>query len=141
MRTPQQVVPPRPLTTWPDPKRALGYTLRQPRLASELPIKVAAYTVRGSADLRLKTVIAAELALPVGQATDLAWGFEVRDKGRIIADAFDHGLPHGSSATTDGVMLVTAASLPAGATRCDLPRWTPRAAAAVSTIRSRWACG
>ena len=33
VRTPQQVVPPRPLTTWPDPKRALGYTLRQPRMA------------------------------------------------------------------------------------------------------------
>jgi hypothetical protein len=70
--------------------------------------------VRGSADLRLKTVIAAELALPVGQAMDLAWGFEVLDKGRVIADAFDHGLPHGSSETPDGVMLVTAASLPAG---------------------------
>ena len=114
VRTPQQVVPPRPLTTWPDPKRALGYTLRQPRVASELPIKVSAYTVRGSADLRLKTVIAAELALPVGQAMDLAWGFEVLDKGRVIADAFDRGLPHGSSETPDGVMLVTAASLPAG---------------------------
>ena len=114
VRTPQQVVPPRPLTSWPDPKRALGYTLRQPRVASELPIKVSAYTVRGSADLRLKTVIAAELALPVGQAMDLAWGFEVLDKGRVIADAFDRGLPHGSSATPGGVMLVTAASLPAG---------------------------
>lgn len=114
VRSPQQVVPPAPLTKWPDPKRALGYTLRQPRAATELPMKVAAYTVRGSADLRLKTVIAAELALPVGQAMDLAWGFEVLDKGRVIADAFDHGLPHGSSETPDGVMLVTAASLPAG---------------------------
>ena len=114
VRTPQQVVPPRPLTSWPDPKRALGYTLRQPRVASELPIKVSTYTVRGSADLRLKTVIAAELALPVGQAMDLAWGFEVLDKGRVIADAFDHGLPHGSSAIVGGVMLVTAVSLPAG---------------------------
>lgn len=115
VRSPQQVVPPSPLTTWPDQKRALGFTLRQPRPATELPLKVTTYTVRGSADLRLKTVIAAELALPVGRAADLAWGFEVRDKGRVIADAFDHGLPHGSSATTDGVMLVTAVSLPAGA--------------------------
>jgi len=115
VRSPQQVVPPSPLAKWPDQKRALGYTLRQPRPATELPVKVTTYTVRGSADLRLKTLIAAELALPVGQAADLAWGFEVRDKGRVIADAFDHGLPHGSSATTDGVMLVTAVSLPAGA--------------------------
>ena len=114
VRTPQQVVPPRPLTSWPDPKRALGYTLRQPRVATELPIKVSTYTVRGSAELRLKTVIAAELALPVGQAIDLAWGFEVLDKGRVIADAFDHGLPHGSSPIAGGVMLVTAVSLPAG---------------------------
>lgn len=114
VRSPQQVVPPAPLTQWPDARRAVGYTLRQPRPATELPMKVTAYTVRGSADLRLKTVIAAELALPVGQAMDLAWGFEVLDKGRVIADAFDHGLPHGSSATPDGVMLVTAASLPAG---------------------------
>ena len=52
--------------------------------------------------------------MPVGQAMDLAWGFEVLDKGRVIADAFDRGLPHGSSATADGVMLVTAVSLPAG---------------------------
>ncbi len=114
VRSPQMVVPPAPLTTWPDPKRALGYTLRQPRPATELPIKVATYTVRGSADLRLKTLIAAELGLSVGQTMDLAWGFEVLDKGRVIADAFDRGLPHGSSATPDGVMLVTAASLPAG---------------------------
>lgn len=114
VRSPQQVVPPSPLTKWPDQKRALGYTLRQPRPATELPMKVTTYTVRGSTDLRLKTVIAAELALPVGQAVDLAWGFEVRDKGRVIADAFDHGLPHGSSATPDGLMLVTAVSLPAG---------------------------
>lgn len=114
VRSPQQVVPPAPLTAWPDPKRALGFTLRQPRPATELPLKVTTYTVRGSADLRLKTLIAAELALPVGQAMDLAWGFEVRDKGRVIADAFDNGLPHGSSATPDGVMLVTAVSLPAG---------------------------
>ena len=114
VRSPQQVVPPAPLTAWRDPKRALGFTLRQPRPATELPMKVTTYTVRGSADLRLKTVIAAELALPVGRAVDLSWGFEVRDKGRVIADAFDHGLPHGSSATHDGVMLVTAVSLPAG---------------------------
>lgn len=114
VRTPQQVVPPKPLIVWPDSKRALGYTLRQPRLASELPIRVSAYTVRGNANLRLKTLIAAELSLPVGQAMDLAWGLEVHDKGRVIADAFDHGLPHGSSATRDGVMLVTAVSLPAG---------------------------
>ncbi len=115
VRSPQQVVPAAPLTAWPDQKRALGFTLRQPRPATELPLKVTTYTVRGSADLRLKTLIAAELALPVGRAIDLAWGFEVRDKGRVIADAFDHGLPHGSSATPDGVMLVTAVSLPAGA--------------------------
>ena len=70
VRTPQQVVPPPPLTKWPDQKRALGFTLRQPRPATELPMKVSAYTVRGSANLRLKTVIAAELALPVGRAAD-----------------------------------------------------------------------
>jgi hypothetical protein len=114
VRSPQQVVPPASLTTWPDARRALGYTLRQPRPATELPLKVATYTVRGSHDLRLKTVIAAELSLPVGQAMDLAWGFEVLDHGRVIADAFDRGLPHGSSATPDGVMLATAVSLPAG---------------------------
>jgi hypothetical protein len=114
VRSPQQVVPPAPLTRWPDSKRALGFTLRQPRQATELPMKLTAYTLRGHDDLRLKTVIAAELALPVSQAIDLAWGFEVLDRGRVIADAFDHGLPRGSSATEGGVMLVTAASLPAG---------------------------
>lgn len=114
VRSPQQVVPPTPLTRWPDSRRALGYTLRQPRQASELPVKVTTYTVRGQDDLRLKTVIAAELALPLGVSADLAWGFEVLDKGRVIADAFDHGLPRGSSATDDGVMLVTAVNLPAG---------------------------
>jgi VWFA-related protein len=114
VRSPQQVVPPAPLTAWKDPRRAIGYTLKQPRAATELPLKVATYTVRGNDDLRLKTVIAAELALPVGQAAELAWGFEVLDRGRVIADAFSSGLPQGSSATDGGVMLVTAASLPAG---------------------------
>jgi VWFA-related protein len=114
VRSPQHVVPPAALPVWPDQKRALGYTLRQPRPATELPMKVATYTMRGSDSLRLKTIIAADLALPLGQAADLAWGFEVLDSGRVIADAFDHGLPQGSTATAGGVMLVTSVSLPAG---------------------------
>jgi VWFA-related protein len=114
VRSPQQVVPPAALPVWPDQKRALGFTLRQPRPATELPLRVAAYTLRGSDSLRLKTIIAADLALPLGQSADLAWGFEVLDKGRVIADAFDHGLPQGSTETPDGVMLVTSVSLPAG---------------------------
>jgi VWFA-related protein len=114
VRSPQHVVPPAALPTWPDQRRALGYTLRQPRPATELPLRVATYTLRGNDNLRLKTIIAADLALPLGMTADLAWGFEVMDKGRVIADAFDHGLPPGSTETLGGVMLVTSASLPAG---------------------------
>ena len=115
-------------------QRALGYTLRQPRPATELPIKVATYTVRGSPDLRFKTVIAAESCCRrAGHGSGV--GLRGVDKGRVIADAFDRGLPHGSSASPDGVMLVTAAACPRARIRCGSPPSITPAAAAASSIR------
>jgi VWFA-related protein len=114
VRTPQIVIASAPLATWSSPKRAVGYTLRQPRLATELPMRLTSYTFRGTDPRRLKTILAAELALPLSATVDLTWGFEVLDKGRVIADAFDYGLPLGSTATDDTVVLVTACALPPG---------------------------
>ena len=114
VRTPQIVIASVPLAAWSSPKRAIGYTLRQPRLATELPMRLTSYTFRGSDPRRLKIIVAAELALPLAATVDLSWGFEVLDRGRVVADAFDYGLPMGSTATADTVVLVTACALPPG---------------------------
>lgn len=114
VRTPQQVVPPPPRSAFSDPKRALGYTLRQPRQAAELPIRVTSYTTRGHEANRLKVVIAAEIDVPVSMAADLSWTYEVYDRGVIVADAFDYGLTRGSAAVGSKIVLVTAAQLPPG---------------------------
>lgn len=114
VRTPEQVLMSKTLEAWSSPQRAIGYTLRQPRAATELPMRVTSYTFRGKDPRRLKAIIAAELALSPATAVDLSWGYEVMDNGRVVADAFDHGLPYGSSGTRDSVILVTACALPPG---------------------------
>jgi VWFA-related protein len=114
VRTPQVVIPAPSLPSWSNPKRAIGFTLRQPRPASELPLRLSSYTFRGTHPRRLRTVIAAELALSVAAAADLAWGYEILYNGRVVSDAFDYGLPPASTATADAVVLVTACELPPG---------------------------
>lgn len=114
VRTPEQVVMSRRVDAWSSPRRAIGYTLRQPRAATELPMRVTSYTFRGTDARRLKAIIAAELALSPAAAVDLTWGYEVLDQGRVVADALDHGLPSGSGGTSDSVILVTACALPPG---------------------------
>lgn len=114
VRTPEQVIMSKPLETWSSPRRAVGYTLRQPRAATELPLRVTSYTFRGRDARRLKAIIAAELALSPGAAVDLTWGYEVLDQGRVVADALDSGLPFGSASTGDSIILVTACALPPG---------------------------
>jgi VWFA-related protein len=90
------------------PKQTLGTLLHDPRLATDLPLRVTSYTARGVDRDRVKTLIVAELNSST--ATEAVWGFEVRDGQRVISDAFDKV----SFGTLAGEPVVTSASLPPG---------------------------
>jgi VWFA-related protein len=89
-------------------KEMLGTLLHDPRLATDLPLRVTSYTARGADRNRMKALIVAELDSPGGK--DVSWGFEVHDGLRLISDAFDKV----SLKTLVGEPLVTSASLPPG---------------------------
>lgn len=92
IRSPKQVVAPaagaRKVSE--QPKKILGDMLRDPRLATDLPLKVTSYTAQGADLHRLRAVIVAELDESPGDTGDVSWGFEVHDGARIVADAFEH---------------------------------------------------
>jgi VWFA-related protein len=89
------------------PKEALGSLLHDPRLATDLPLRVTSYTAQGVDFDRVKTLIVAELDSPGNEAV---WGFEVHDGQRVISDAFDKV----SFKALAGEPVVTSASLPPG---------------------------
>jgi VWFA-related protein len=90
------------------PKEALGSLLHDPRIATDLPLRVTSYTAQGVDFDRVKTLIVAELDSP--DANEAVWGFEVHDGSRIVSDAFDKV----SFKTLAGEPVVTSASLPPG---------------------------
>jgi VWFA-related protein len=91
------------------PKETLGSLLHDPRLATDLPLRVTSYTAQGVDFDRVKTLIVAELD-PSPNATEAVWGFEVHDGPRVISDAFDKV----TLKTLAGEPVVTSASLPPG---------------------------
>ena len=90
------------------PKEALGSLLHDPRLATDLPLRVTSYTAQGVDFDRVKTLIVAELDSP--GSSEAVWGFEVHDGARVISDAFDKV----TLKTLAGEPVVTSASLPPG---------------------------
>jgi hypothetical protein len=90
------------------PKEALGSLLHDPRLATDLPLRVTSYTAQGVDFDRVKTLIVAELDSP--GSSEAVWGFEVHDGPRVISDAFDKV----TLKTLAGEPVVTSASLPPG---------------------------
>jgi hypothetical protein len=90
------------------PKETLGSLLHEPRVATDVPLRLTSYTAQGIEAGRVKTLILAELD---SQGADEAvWGFEVHDGSRVISDAFDTV----SFKTLAGEPVVTSASLPPG---------------------------
>ena len=90
------------------PKEALGSLLHDPRLATDLPLRVTSFTAQGVDFDRVKTLIVAELDSP--SASEAVWGFEVHDGPRVISDAFDKV----SFKALAGEPVVTSASIPPG---------------------------
>jgi VWFA-related protein len=113
VRTPRQVVPTPKLERTADARRAIGLTLRQPRPATALPLRVSTYTVRGTDERRLKVIVSAQVPGAGVQASELAWGIEVLDGERVTADSFsDRAAADAPAAKTD--TIVTAIEVPPG---------------------------
>lgn len=103
----------------PAPETELVRLLRDPRTATDLPLRLAAYTFRDSAGERLHVLIASELDLPRGAAVTA--GFVLIDSRGVIAAS-------GAGPAEDG-RFHASASVPPG-------RYTLKAAATDSSGRA-----
>jgi VWFA-related protein len=115
VRSPRQVVAPAPgarKKKAEDSKTLVGSLLRQPRVATEVPLRVTAYGALGADSAKVKTVIVAELDEAPSDAGKVAWGFEVHDGDRIVADGFEETKANGSHMLRD--VLVGSAPLAPG---------------------------
>ena len=108
IRSPKQMVPARHAAATQDPKVALGETLRQPRVATDLSLRVTTLSARQSGTDKLKAVIVAEVAGLDEPAGALTWGYEVRDGAKVVADGFDtKEAPAGGSPTREALVSTT----------------------------------
>ncbi len=101
------------------PDSELVRLLRNPRTATELPLRLAAYTFRDSTGERLHVLVASELDLPHG-AEEVTAGFVLIDNRGVIAAS--------GGGRTKGGRFQASASVPAG-------RYTLKAAAIDATGR------
>jgi VWFA-related protein len=85
VRSPKQLVPPLTRQT-PDLKQTLGTMLMQPRLSTEIPMRIAAFTTRAAEKNKLKSVLVVEME---NAESPVAWGFQARQDNKIRADAFE----------------------------------------------------
>lgn len=109
VRGPKQIVPPTVAPERRDQKRTLAEMLRQPRPTTDLALRVANYTTRGTTSDELKSVILAEVARRTSEATDLRWAFEIREPGgRIVGSGSDSGGEPASASTSDQVLVMSA---------------------------------
>ncbi len=63
--------------------------LRQPRVATDVPLRVSSYCTAGAEPGTLKTVIVAELQESGRDAGKLTWGFEIRGGDRVAGGAYN----------------------------------------------------
>jgi VWFA-related protein len=85
VRSPKQIVPPLTGTT-PDPKQTMGTLLMQPRLSTEIPMRIAAFTARSGEKNKLKSVLVVEME---NAESPISWGFQARQDNKVRADAFE----------------------------------------------------
>jgi len=89
VRGPKQVVPPLTRQT-PDAKQTLGTLMMQPRLSTEIPMRIAAFTARSGEKNKLKSVLVVEME---NAESPIAWGFQARQDNKVRADAFEPASP------------------------------------------------
>jgi len=74
-----------------DPKVEITRLLRDPHIVADVPLRLAAYTVRNDDPAKVKVIVATEIGGGGLDAIDADIGFEVSDgDGKIAADALDH---------------------------------------------------
>ncbi len=100
-----------------DPRADLTRLLRDPRIVADVPLRMAAYTVRNDDPSKVKVIVATEIGGVGLDAIDADVGFEVATgDGRIVADSADHvSLTPADSLTPP--MHLTAALVDPGAYR------------------------
>ncbi len=89
VRSPKQILPPLTRKT-PDAKQTLGTLMMQPRLSTEIPMRIAAFTARSGEKNRLKSVLVVEME---NAESPIAWGFQARQDNKVRADAFEAATP------------------------------------------------
>ena len=117
VRSPKQIVPPLTRKT-PDAKQELGTMLMQPRLSTEIPMRIAAFTARSGEKNKLKSVLVVEME---NAESPIAWGFQARQDNKVRADAFEPAAP-GELVTGNLRSVSTSAVLSPGQYRADLRR-------------------
>jgi VWFA-related protein len=85
VRSPKQFVPPLTRKT-PDARQTLGTMLMQPRLSTDIPMRIAAFTARSGEKNKLKSVLVVEMD---NAESPIAWGFQARQDNKVRADAFE----------------------------------------------------
>jgi VWFA-related protein len=89
VRSQKQIVPPLTRQT-PDARQTLGTMLMQPRLSTEIPMRIAAFTARSGEKHKLKSVLVVEME---NAESPIAWGFQARQDNTVRADAFEPATP------------------------------------------------
>ncbi len=110
VRSPKQLVAAETAKPSKNVKGDVGNVLHDPRLASDVGLKVTAYNAMSAEANHVKTVIVAQLDAPP-DAKGISWGFEVHDGDRIVADAYEKAAAKDPDTTGE---VVTSANLPPG---------------------------
>jgi VWFA-related protein len=114
VRGPKQMLPPGRASVRKSAKATIGETLRQPRVATDLPLRLATYTARETGSDRLTLAIVTEVAGQSNPPARLTWGFEIREGHRVVADGFDQKSGEPSGATPRPGVLISSVSLKPG---------------------------
>ncbi len=64
--------------------------MMQPRLSTEIPMRIAAFTARSGEKNKLKSVLVVEME---NAESPIAWGFQARQDNKVRADAFEPAAP------------------------------------------------
>lgn len=114
VRAPRHVVAPSRRTAPKDAKASVAASLRQPRVATDIPLRVGTFTARQASSDRLKGLMVAEVSGTGVDGGKLTWGYEIRDERRIVADGFDQKRDERAADGSSSVVLMSTASLPPG---------------------------
>jgi VWFA-related protein len=106
---------PPPSSSPPKEQDILAQALRTPSLMTELPVRVATYTVREPGTSKVRVLVSAEIGRRgTPPATAVTVGFVLRDEhGKVVAGGIDDA--RGSATTSAPLSFVGATAVPPGA--------------------------